>query len=189
MSLTLVTSLLRGRFPQDWPRPDQTLRTTMGLSLRSPYGPHQCLGNQAAVTHVTLPCGEPSAQRRLQLLREQVTRERLVESRKRQAPLMRRLPYWCGKLFVRIASRPRFASLVVADVRVRTALAFGGVRARAAYVLPPWPPHQPLFIAWTSYGDQLHTTFIAHDELPGHDPLADLWRQAVDDLEAGVHTT
>ncbi|MDT3396013.1 wax ester/triacylglycerol synthase family O-acyltransferase [Streptomyces sp. B1866] len=188
--LALVTSLLRGCFPRDWPHPRQTVRTAMGLSLRSPRAPYPCLGNQSGADHIALPCGEPSAPRRLEILRERITPEHLAQVRRHQAALLGRLPRWSGKFVVRVSTHPRFVQLAVVDIRGRTSVAFGGRQAQAVYALPPWIPRQPLMITWITYRDRLHATFLASDEFAGRTLLADLWHQAVDDLgrEARVRT-
>jgi hypothetical protein len=187
--LAAVTAVLRARFPHDWPDPSQALRTTMGVSLRAPRIRYPRLGNCVGGCHVTLPCGEPSSLRRLQILRDQLTPEHLAQVRRHQAALFQRMPQWCGTLFAYMSLDSRFVPLTVADVRGRAgAITFGGAPARAVYALPIWPPRQPLTIAWITHLDQLTTTFVAHDGLPGRDPLPDLWRWSIDDLEASTGT-
>ncbi|SDD57040.1 wax ester/triacylglycerol synthase domain-containing protein [Actinokineospora iranica] len=184
--LTLVTSLLRAGFPGDWPDSDQTSRATMGVALGTRDTRYPRLGNRLGVAHITLPCGESSALRRLDLLHAQVTPEYLARIRQHHAVLFQRMPYWCGKLGVHVSAHPRFVPLLVAEIRGRAAMTFAGVTAHAAYALPALPPRQPLFIAWVVYRNRLHTTFLADEKLAGREQFPNLWQQAVDELEAQI---
>lgn len=181
--LAAVASLLRAWHPGDFPHPDSTLRATLGISLRAPHEPLPLLGNKLGAVYIPLPCGEPSALRRLDLLRTQAAFERLAGIGRHYRALLQNLPYWCGKLGLLRSIDPRYVPLTLADVRFRRPLAFNGNPVQAAHLLPVLLPGQPLFIAWTTYRKHLHTTFLTDTALPGHENLANMWQRAIDTLE------
>ncbi|GAA2611986.1 wax ester/triacylglycerol synthase domain-containing protein [Streptomyces axinellae] len=185
--LAAVTAALRAWHPAAWAGdPARTLRATFALSLRTADDPLRLLGNYGGVATVPLPCGEPSPMRRLALLQHEVTHTRLSAVGRRHRVLFDRLPYWCGRIGLSRGIDPRYVPLTLADVRARTRLTWAGQSPLAFFPVPVSVPGQPLFIAWTTYGGQLHATFLGHEVVPGIEALPALWNAGLAALAAAT---
>ncbi len=122
----------------------------------------------------------------LRLLRQEAGFARFAEVGRRHRVLYQKMPYWCGSLSLGRSIDPRFTPLTLADVRLRKRLSFAGEPVTAAYLVPVSVPGQPLFVAWTTHGEQLLTSFRIDPALPGAAELPGLWREAFDALEGAA---
>ncbi|WP_326689421.1 MULTISPECIES: wax ester/triacylglycerol synthase domain-containing protein [unclassified Streptomyces] len=187
--LAAVTAALRAWHPDAWAGdPALSLRATFAISLRTADDPLRLLGNHGGVATVPLPCGEPSPMRQLALLQREVTHARLSAVGRRHRVLFDRLPYWCGRIGLSRGIDPRYVPLTLADVRARARLTWAGQPPVAFFPVPVSVPGQPLFVAWTTYGGQLHATFVGHSAVPGIEALPALWNAGLAALAAGAES-
>ncbi|UCM90394.1 wax ester/triacylglycerol synthase domain-containing protein [Streptomyces marincola] len=179
--LAAVAAMLRDGHPADFAAPADGLSAILGLVGRRPAETFPRLGNRAAGAQVPLPCGEPSAARRLELLAAHTAFDRLAE-RARHGGALLGLPYRLARRGLVRALDPRFAPLAVSDVRTRGPLAFRGTAADAVHPLPVGSARARLFVAWTAYRGRLHVTFLGDAALPGLADLPARWHRALDAL-------
>ncbi|GAV39733.1 wax ester/triacylglycerol synthase domain-containing protein [Streptomyces acidiscabies] len=171
ITLAALTGALRAWHPDTWHAASAPLGATFAVSVRAADDPHRLLGNRGAVAVLPLPCHEPSPAAQLAALRTEASPERLAELAGRHTVLFDHLPYWCARLGLSRTIDPRRVPLALADVRLRTELAWQGRRAHAAFLVPPSVPGQPLFVAWTVHRGHLRVTFLADTGVPGLDAL------------------
>ncbi|MDT0441492.1 wax ester/triacylglycerol synthase domain-containing protein [Streptomyces johnsoniae] len=183
--LAAATAVLREAYAADFPGPEDGVYASLGITARRPAEPFPRLGNRAAGATLPLPCGEPSAARRLQLVARDTAFARLAEMAQEDGALLR-LPHRLAQRGMDRWLDARFVPLAVADVRTRGPLAFRGTPAAALHPLPIGSPRTRLFIAWTAYRGRLHVTFLGDAALPGLADLPDRWHRAVDALARAV---
>lgn len=185
--LALTADTLRGWRPEEWEPPGagagRGLRANLALSVRAPDEAHPLLGNRVAVMTVPLPCQEASPLRRLELLRNRVAHDRMTALAAWHRVLLRRTPYWLGRLALARHVDTRYTPLSVADIRPRVPLGFDGTPADSVHALPVMVPNQPVFVSWVVTRTSLHVSFCTDTAVPGTERLPALWEAAIDRLE------